>query len=265
MKQPSSAVVATIILLATTACGGSPDTAAATDQQSAGVGTQRDSQQDSDGGVLHLPGATGEIAAIDGKTLQVQNPMSGQVAVTYSRATTFTEQVKAKASDLQVGDCVMVGGDGDDTLVATSVRITPAADGSCTPAMRSGPGGGGPRGQQGERPRGVPTDLPSGAPSRVTMGAFGRVTAVSKAGFTVESAAVPGQSSASTRRVTTTSATTWTDTVAANADALKVGKCVVAEGAKDDSGAVTAKTLAVSGKVGGQCGMGLRRVEAAQP
>jgi len=259
------AVAATAILLATTACGGSPDTAATTDQQPAGDGyTQQQDAPDA----REFPGAAGEIAAIDGRTLQVQSPMSGQVAVTYTGSTTFTAQVEARASDLEVGDCVMVSGEGDDTVAATSVRITLAVDGSCTPTMRGGPGGG-PRVQEGEAPQGmptdVPTDVPSGAPDGVMMaGAFGKVSAIGASGFTVEST-LPGQSDTTTRQVTTSATTTWTDTVQATSAALKVGKCVTAEGTKDDAGAVTAKTIAVSDKVEGQCGSGAARFERVQP
>ena len=261
MRYAAVAVAATAILLATTACGGSPDTAAATDQQPAGDGyTQQQDAPDA----REFPGASGEIAAIDGRTLQVQSPLSGQVAVTYTGSTTFTVQVEAKASDLDVGDCVMVSGEGDETVAATSVRITPAVDGSCTPTMRGGPGGG-PRVQEGEAPQVRPTDVPSGAPDGVVMaGALGKVSAIGASGFTVEST-LPGQSDTTTRQVTTSATTTWTDTVQATPAALKVGKCVTAEGTKDDAGAVTAKTIAVSDKVEGQCGLGVARFERVQP
>jgi hypothetical protein len=254
MKHLSVAVAATAILLATTACGGSPGTAAATDQLPAG-GASADQQQ----GLGGFPGANGEIAAITGKTLQVQNPMEGQVAVTYTGSTKFTAEVAAAAKDLKVGSCVMVQGEGTDTVAATAVRITQAVAGSCTPRLA-----GGPRLQQGgENP---PTDLPSNAPRAATMmGVFGKVSSVSSTGFTVETT-VPGQTSTTTRQVTTSAKTTWSHTVAATSAALEVGRCVAAQGDKDATGSITAKTIAVSDKVGGQCTTGgVRRLAGGPP
>jgi hypothetical protein len=246
MRSLPVAVAATTILLATTACGGSPVTAAATDQ----LQTVQNQQ-----GGPGFPGATGEIAAISGRTLQVQNPMEGQVAVAYTAGTSFTAQVAAEAKDLQVGDCVMVEGDGTDTVAATSVRITPASGGSCTPRM----GAGRPSGQQFQQGGPAPSGVPSGGPSGIAMmGAFGKVSSISGGGFTVE-ATLPGQTQTTTRQVTTSARTTWTDTVKATSSALKVGACVVAQGDKDSTGSITAKTIAVSQKVGGQCMTGAVR------
>ena len=253
MRTPPVAVAAAV-LLTTSACGGAAG-AGATDQPGTYVqGAPQTQQGGPDGG---FPGATGEIAAISGKTLQVQSPMSGQVAVTYTGATTFTEEVAASIDVLDVGDCVMVQGEGSDTLAATSVRISKPKNGSCAPVGR----GGGPRIGRGEAPpqgmpTGRPTDLPSGAPDgMVAVGAVGKVTSVDSTGFTIETT-LPGDDSTTTREVTTSDDTAWTDTVSANAQALAVGRCVMAEGAKDNTGVVTARTIAVSRKVDGQCAMG---------
>lgn len=243
------AVATMTILLATSACGSEPEEAVATDQQPT---TQADAAAPRD-----FPGANGEIAAIDGRTLQVQSPMTGQVAVTWTDATTFTAQVAASAADLAVGSCVMVQGEGEDTVAAASVRITPATDGSCEPS------GGGPRVQLDGDAR--PAAPPSGVPGRVMMGgAFGRVSTVSDTGFTVETT-MPGEESPTTRQVTTSAATTWTTTRETDSAALAVGKCVVAQGDKDDTGAVTAKTVAVSDKVEGSCLGGMVRRTEGQP
>ena len=255
MKHLQTAVVAAAILLATTACGSSPEPAAATDQ-----GDQLAPQQ-STVGDREFPGANGEIAAIDGRTLQVQNPMEGQVAVTYTAKTAITAEVAAEAADLEVGDCVMVTGEGEDDVTATSVRISERTEGSCSPAGSGRFEGGPPPGDlQGELPEGVPTDLPDRA---VMMGAFGEVTAVSANGFTV-STQLPGEESATTRQVTTSADTTWTDTVDADAGSLKVGKCVSARGDRDDTGALTATSISVADPVDGECMIGgLVRVGSA--
>ena len=84
------------------------------------------------------PAASGEIAAVTGKTLQVQNA-SAQTAVTWSAATAFTKSVPAT---LAVGDCVTATGTpGSGTaMTATSVRVL-ATSGSCTFTRNGGPGG----------------------------------------------------------------------------------------------------------------------------
>ncbi len=110
------------------------------------------------------PGASGRIAAIDGKTVQVQDEMSGQVAVTWTGKTDFTAEVDADLDDVTVGSCVAVMDD--------QVRITEAMDGEC--GRPGGPGGDGP----------PPSDMPSDGPVRIG-GTVGEVTAVSDTGFTV--------------------------------------------------------------------------------
>ena len=50
--------------------------------------------------------------------------------------------------------------------------------------------------------------------------------------------------------------TTYTTTQSADASALKVGKCVVATGQADDTGAVAAQRLVVSDPVDGSCSTG---------
>ena len=258
MKKLPIAVAAAALLLATTACGSPQSKAAATDQPDT---TQQTEQQPDQQLARDFPGASGKVAAISGRTLQVQNPMSGQVAVTYTTATEFTAQAKATAADLEVGDCVMASGDD----VAETVRISEPVAGECGgPRVQGGPGGlaGGP---PADLPTDRPTDAPTGAPSGMRMsGVFGRVTAITATGFTVETT-LPGQDDATTQEVSTSSKTTWTHMVAATAKGLKVGKCVVASGTKDDVGAVTAKTIAISDAVDGECTMGARRIEATQP
>ena len=46
------------------------------------------------------PGGSGKVAAVSGSTAQVQG-QGGQVAVTWTAKTTFTQQVSAKASDAE--------------------------------------------------------------------------------------------------------------------------------------------------------------------
>ena len=178
------------------------------------------------GNGTRMPGASGTVAAISGSTAQVQNEQSGQVAVTWTAKTAFTQQVDATLTDVKVGACVAVTADGEttdgDPVAASSVRITQATDDGCAAGfggMGGGPGGGGPGGggpEGGERPEGAPTDLPSDLPTdrpgmagRAGGGTFGEVTAVSADGFTVSSTR-PGEDTKTTVEVTVAGATTYT-------------------------------------------------------
>jgi hypothetical protein len=211
-----------------------------------------------------FPGAVGEIASISGTTLQVSNDQSGEVKVTYTDTTEFTQQINGSQTDLAVGDCVMVVSDGatdSDPVTASAVTVSDAVDGSCQNGMGSGgmPSGGMPSGAppNGQTP---PSGMPSGGPSAGGGmpgggGVFGLVTKVADTGFTVEST-VPGGQSGESRAVTVSATTTWTTTEAASASALTVGRCVSATGETGDTGAVTATRIAVSDPVDGKCGSG---------
>jgi Domain of unknown function (DUF5666) len=245
---------AAALLLALTACGGSSSGATGASGQASGQASAQPSIGAGQQGVR--PGASGKIAAVSGKTLQVQSQQDGQVAVTYTGSTTFTRQVSAALSDVKVGDCVMAsaamtsGAPASSTgsLAATTVRITQAVNGSCA---------GGPGGFRGQRPSGAPSGGPGQrGPGGFGGGAFGTVTAVSGSGFTVKQASFNG-GSATSRTVTVSSSTTYSTTEKATSSAVKVGLCASAQGQKDSTGAVTAQRISLSNPVSGQCSAGL--------
>ncbi len=240
-------------------CGSDDATDTASDSSPAGAASGAPAGGPAGG----LPGAFGEIAAVDGDVLQVQSPMTGQVAVTVTDATTITALAAAKPADVTAGSCVVVRtADGDDAgsdtaateVTAASVAISEAGDDGCAAGFGGGgfPGG-------GERPTDLPTDLPSDFPSDLPsggpgggrpgggFGTVGEVKSVSADGFVVE-----GQDGDVT--VTVGADTTYSKQVAADASALTVGRCVQAQGDADDTGAVTAATIRVSDKVDDQCG-----------
>jgi hypothetical protein len=261
--------LATVLLLGLSACGGGGTSSAGGSGQPSSQPSAQSSGQPSGQGAANAgapggrPGANGEIAAIAGKTMQVQSQQDGQVAVTYTATTTISQQVKASETALQVGDCVMVTSDpasssGGSTVAAVSVRITPASGGSCAPA---GFGGGG-----GQRPAGAPSGGAGGpggggpgGGGRFGGGAFGQVTAATAGGFTVKQTRPQSSGDATSTSVTTSSSTTWSTTAKATAGALKVGRCVAAQGSTDDTGAMTATSISVSDKVDGQCAAGMGR------
>lgn len=274
-RRVAAACGAGVLLLGATACGSSDDGTTTT----SGTPTE---QSDPSTAVRQMPGANGEVAAVDGSTAQVQSQDAGQVAVTWTSATTFTKQVAAALEDVEVGDCVMVAPVQDDAassddstaqptaVTADSVRISEPTDGSCTPAGVGGPGGGGGPQFQGsveDLPDGPPEGAPEGAPDgarpqvRGFGGAFGTVKAVSASGFTVTTT-VPGENDASTTTdvtVTVAKATTYSTTATGAASDVKVGVCVRADGDSDSTGAVTATRIAVTPAVEGECTGGMVR------
>lgn len=267
------ACVAAAATLTLGACGGDSD--ASTD----GSAQQQGGQQQ--GG----PTGSGLVAAVDGSTAQVQSG-AGQVAVTWTDATTFTQQVDATLSDVSDGSCVVVtsaeddssGSDdsGADTVAAGTVRISEAADdGTCTAGMGgpSGSGGQPPSGEQGGdqeggAPEGMPSERPSdapegtdGGPGRMGGFAVGVVSDVTDSGFTVTGTSPSrggdsDEAEETTTQVTVSSTTTYTTTEEATADDVQVGVCVTSQGESDDTGAVTAATIAISPATDGECSGG---------
>ena len=100
---------------------------------------------------------------------------------------------------------------------------------------------------------------PSGANGAGSFGrAFGSVTAVSTTGFTVKGIA-RGTTPAVTTTVTVNAATTYTESAKATSSALVVGDCIVALGASDDTGAVSAKSINISKAGSNGCAGGFGR------
>jgi len=232
---------------------------------------------DAAGGARGFPGATGLLAQIDGKTLQVQGTDT-QTAVTYSAKTTFTNTVAAKLTDVVVGVCVQArsaqpasGASGAaptaaaGPLAATSVEISPAVNGRCTVGGFRMPGARAPGGSGDPTPpAGMPTSGrmrgPGSGGGFFGLGAFGKVTAVNGVGFTVESSLpVNGTATApapTRRTVQTSAATTYTRTEAANASALVVGLCVTALGKADNTGSIAATSMTLRPSQKGSCSTG---------
>lgn len=272
LTRVTLATASSVLVLATlAACGG--DSGDGTATEGAGpVTTQGNGPGGGSGTGFQMPGASGEVAAVSGKTAQVQNDQTGQVAVSWNADTSFTQEVDGSLSDIEVGTCVVVttddAGSGDDgsgdatepptEVTAASVRILPAAgDDGCS--MRPD---GGSSGMPTDRPSDLPSDQPSDVPSNMPsggpgggpgrtggLGTVGEVSAVSGSGFTVSS---DGDDAADVT-VTVTGDTTYTKTAKATAAAVTTGVCVTARGDSDDTGAVTATSISVSEPVDGEC------------
>jgi hypothetical protein len=212
------------LALTVAACGTSTPTAAPPTSKPAAPAVRAQAQTP--------PGAFGTAAAVSATSIEVQSRQEGQVTVKFTGSTTFTDTVKASLADVRPGQCVVVtsrsGGKQPTKLTARTVAISRATTTGCAAGF------GDRAGDPSRRPR------PTGTPA--TFGrAFGKVTAVSANGFTVQDVA-----GGSTTAVTVNASTTYTKTATATASALAVGDCIAALGPADDTGAVTAKTIAVS-------------------
>ena len=221
------------------------------------------------------PGTFGTIAAISGSTMQVQNQQSGQVAVTWTAATTFTHEVKVPVAAVHAGDCITATaaanssgttGATDTPFAATRVTITAPVNGRCGTSGGFRPGGQRPSGvPSGSFPSGFPTGaklpsgfptgaLPSGVAGRLRSGAFVTGTVTSVSGDTIVVAArTLGSSSSSSRTVTVNAQTTLTTPRPTTSKALKVGLCATAQGKADSTGAVTATSVRITNPVNGAC------------
>jgi hypothetical protein len=280
-----SALCCSVLLVA--ACGGGTSTAGNASSVPTTASSGDGAGRGAAGGVRGFPGTTGLLAQIDGTTLQVQGTDT-QTAVSYSSKTTFTNTVAAKLSDVVVGVCVQARsarpdpgtGGGAPTaapsaasgpIVATSVEISPAVNGTCSAIGGLRSGGTRPPGTAGDptRPPGTPGSGRTRGPGANGngfaggfggLGAFGKVTAVNGTSFTVESRR-PTNGTATTatptmQTVQTPAATTYTKTGAASPKALVVGLCVTALGPADSTGSIAATSIALRPAENGSCSSG---------
>jgi hypothetical protein len=253
--RPALALVTgALAITVVAACGSSTPTAAAPPT------THAAARPNAGGGTGTPPGAFGTAAAVSATSLEVQNQQTGQVTVKFTSSTAFTNTIKASLADVKVGQCVTVaatsGGAQAKALTARTVGISTPTSSGCTAAGAFGGGFGGAGGFAGRGGNGASRTpnpsrrvRPSGANGAGGAGAFGRafgsVTAVSKTGFTVKGVA-RASNPAVTTVVTVNAATTYTESAKATSSALAVGDCIVALGASDDTGAVSAKSINIS-------------------
>ena len=208
--------------------------------------------------------------------MQVQNQQSGQVAVSWSSATTFSHTVRTTLATVKAGDCA--------TAIATSATSATAASFTAATLRISSPVngtcgiGGGTGGGTGQRPSGFPTgfptggQLPSGFPSggRLPSGfpsgtagrsigaiASGKVVSVSGSSLVIAASQLGSSSKSTTdKTVTAASSTKITTEASTTASSLKVGKCVTVQGKSNTSGTVAATTVRITDPTNGSCSTG---------
>jgi hypothetical protein len=244
-----------LVVLGVAACGGSAGnsaTPAATIASSAAPG----SSPSPSASQAAFPGIVGTAAAVSGSSLEVQNPTSGQVTVTFTTSTPITDTVSVTAKDVTVGSCVTVvgtpsaAGAAAKSVTATSVTISAPVKGNCVGTGGFGTGGfGRPGSTSSPRPSFSPRARPSGSGGAFGRGAFGgangKVTSVSASGFVVQGRN-PAASTGTSITVTTSATTKYLKTVTAGPSALKVGLCITAVGTPNSIGAVAARSIRIS-------------------
>ncbi len=252
LARPGLVLVTGALAVTLAACGGGNSTTAASGSTS--------TPHTRPSGAQAPPGTFGTAAAVTASSVEVQNQQSGQVTVNFDSATKFTDTVAATLADVRTGACVSVVAPAGTAMAAgftaQTVTITAATNGSCT-AGGFGGGNGGQRGSRTPNPSRQPRPSGANRQGANTARAFGTVASVSATGFTVTGIA-RGATPATTSTITVNSGTTYTKTMSATSSALAVGDCVAAVGPSDDTGAVTARTIAVStpGKNGCTFGFG---------
>ena len=246
-RLDAALVTATVLALALSGCGS--HSAATTSSGGTPAGSSA-APAGGRGGAQRQPGVSGLVAAVAGKTLQVQGS-DGQTAVTWTSKTTFSTVAATTADALEAGVCVSVrSGNATPTssgrIPATTVTVSQPVGGSCSARF----GGGG-----GARSSGAPSAVPSGMPStgssgqpggRPGGGTNGTVASIEGSTFTVESSDPATSSGQATVTVTTSAVTTWEQVKTATAKAATVGRCAAAQGVTDDTGALTATTIRIS-------------------
>jgi hypothetical protein len=267
------ATAATAVVLA--ACGGgSAQTPLSTGTGPAAVSSRSGAAQgDGPGGGFAeaRPAASGEIAALSGSSMQVQNPTAGQVTVEYTTKTAFTQIVTVAKSAIAKGSCITaIGATGSGAsspsstaFTATTITLSKATSGSCAigSAGRTRPSGA-PSGRalhSGRSPAsGIPTaGRPSGPVGGRSIGQFtsGQVTSLATTGIVVHENA-RGTEPARDVQVTITASTKITEQVTATSTALRVGRCVSAQGAAASTGTVTATRVAITTPGANGCSAG---------
>jgi hypothetical protein len=239
-------------------------------------------------GTRTFPGASGSVAAITGSSMEVQNPQSGQVTVSWTKSTAFSETVKLPATSVAAGDCVSATGTlSKGMITAKSVTVSRPIKGKCGASRVGGGGfggggfGGG--GRFGNRPGAAGSS--GSAPARGSAGgsgprrgfpgaanfalATGKVTSVSKdtlviSGFSTSSLTRRPASAPKTKpsiktttvKIAVTSSTAYSETKKAKSADLAVGDCVTAVGKSDSTGAIKASTVRVTSTGGKSCTTG---------
>jgi hypothetical protein len=193
-------------------------------------------------------GATGN--AVVGQVSQVANgkmtvaEQNGSVNVTFDSTTSVLQSGAGAISEAVAGTCVVATGttDASGAITARTFQVQLNMNGNCAPPAGVGGGGQGP-GAAGFSPRpgrGSPSPEAGGGPPANFANVRGKLTNVSGSTMTVQ----PQTGSPVTVVVSTS--TTVTRLVSSSTARLAAGECVMANGQRDSSGTVKARTILIS-------------------
>jgi hypothetical protein len=185
-------------------------------------------------------GVVGQVSQVASGKLTVDD-QSGSVTVTYDSGTSVLQSGSGTLAEAIPGTCVVATGttDASGTVTARTFQVQLNMGGNCTPP--AGLGGGQGAGGGSPRPgRGSPSPGAGGGPPANFAMVRGKLTNVSGSTMTVQ----PQTGNPVT--VTVSSSTTVTRLVTSSSARLAVGECVTANGQRDSSGTVKARSILIS-------------------
>lgn len=182
----------------------------------------------------------GQVSQVGSGTMTVAQ-QSGSAKVSFDSSTSVLQSGTGSLSEAVAGVCVVATGtkDASGAITARTFQVQLNMNGNCTPPAGLG-GGGGQGGGQGRAGRGSPSPGAGGAPPANFANVRGKLTSVSGSTMTVQ----PQTGSPVT--VTVNSSTMVTRLVTSSSARLAVGECVTANGQRDSSGTVKARTILIS-------------------
>jgi Domain of unknown function (DUF5666) len=188
-------------------------------------------------------GVAGQVSQVGSGTMTVAQ-QSGSARVTFDSSTSVLQSGTGSLSEAVAGVCVVATGtkDASGVVTARTFQVQLNMNGNCTPpaGLGGGGGGGGGQGAGGRAGRGSPSPGAGGAPPANFANVRGKLTSVSGSTMTVQ----PQTGSPVT--VMVDSSTTVTRLVTSSTARLAAGECVTANGQRDSSGTVKARTILIS-------------------
>ena len=218
-----------VTALSLAACGSSSETKPAPSSNTASAPTSSTPPASGKG----KDWVKGLINSVSSSAIQVA-AKSGPTTVDFTPSTKIAEITPAQLTDVTPGSCVWVHPDhhadapANGPVEARGVSVSPAVDGKCP----------GPTHPAGDKPNHQPPP-------------HGQVASVAGNTITLNSTDAQGNSSSTTVNVTDT--TKYTKKTPTDAHAIAQGRCLVAHGSRDGSGALQATNINVQDAVNGSC------------
>ncbi len=165
------------------------------------------------------------ITSVSGSTIGLRL-RQGTGSVDFTPSTKVVESSPAQLSDVTPGSCIAVlpdPGSAPGSITAKSVIVSSAIEGKCPPPVI---------------PSGAAPAAPSGSPA-ANSGVQGKVDTVSGNAISI----IPEANGNTRTNVSVTDTTSYTKQAATDTEALTSGRCMSADGAKNDGGVIQAVTI----------------------